>query len=65
MQKYVEWMIIADRILEYLSENETTSEMAKVDIMRFSRFYLHLRCDVLEEYGLIRYLGNGVHIITE
>lgn len=58
--------IADDRILEYLSEHEsgTPSEMAKVDTMRFSRSYLHQRCDVLEEYGLVRHLGNGVHILT-
>lgn len=32
--------------------------------MRFSRSYLHQQCDELEEYGLIRHLGNGVHVIT-
>jgi len=67
MRKSADWMTIADdRILEYLSEHEsgTPSEMAKVDTMRFSRSYLHQRCDVLEEYGLVRHLGNGVHILT-
>ena len=67
MRKSADWMTIADdRILEYLSKHEsgTPSEMAKVDTMRFSRSYLHQRCDVLEEYGLVRHLGNGVHILT-
>jgi DNA-binding IclR family transcriptional regulator len=59
--------IADDRILEYLADHEsgTPSEMAKVDTMRFSRSYLHQRCDVLEEYGLVRHLGNGVHILTD
>jgi hypothetical protein len=68
MRKSADWMTIADdRILEYLSDHEsgTPSEMAKIDTMRFSRSYLHQRCDVLEDYGLVRHLGNGVHIITE
>lgn len=67
MRQSADWMTIADdRILEYLLEHEsgTPSEMAKVDTMRFSRSYLHQRCDVLEEYGLVRHLGNGVHILT-
>jgi hypothetical protein len=58
--------IADDRILEYLAEHEsgTPSEMADTDSLRFSRSYLHQRCDVLEGYGLVRHLGNGVHIIT-
>lgn len=67
MRKSADWMTIADdRILEYLAEHEsgTPSEMASTDGMRFSRSYLHQRCDVLEDYGLVRHLGNGVHIIT-
>ena len=69
MRKSADWMTIADdRILEYLADHEsgTPSEMADTDGMRFSRSYIHQRCDVLEEYGLVRHLGNGVHIlITE
>lgn len=67
MRKSADWMTIADdRILEYPAdhESETPSKMAKVDTMRFSRSYLHQRCDVLEEYGLVRHLGNGVHLLT-
>jgi len=68
MRKSADWMTIADdRILEYLSDHEsgTPSEIAKVDTMRFSRSYLHQRCNVLEEYELIRHLGNGVHVLTD
>lgn len=67
MRKSADWMTIADeRILEFLSENEsgTPKEITEVDTISFSRSYIHQRCDVLERFGLIRHLGNGVHIIT-
>lgn len=67
MRKSADWMTIADdRILEYLAEHEsgTPSKMENTDGMRFSRSYIHQRCDVLESYGLVRHLGNGVHVIT-
>lgn len=67
MRKSAGWMTIADeRILEYLSEHEsgTPKKIADTEYIRFSRSYIHQRCEVLREYGLIQHLGNGVHIIT-
>ena len=68
MRKSAGWMTIADeRVLEYLDEHEsgTPKQMADTDGFRFSRSYIHQRCRELERYGLIRHLGNGVHIITD
>ncbi|OYR51419.1 winged helix-turn-helix domain-containing protein [Halorubrum sp. Ea1] len=63
-----EWMSAADdRILEYLSENESGSptKMKKEGPIRYSRVQVHRRCKVLAEKGLINDLGNGVYMITE
>lgn len=68
MRLSAEWTTLADeRILEYLQEHEsgTPTEMAKHANIHFSRSYLHKRCKLLSEYGLIRDYGNGVYIITE
>ena len=56
-----------DRILEYLSENETGTpkQMADSGNVRFSRSYITQRCKKLLDFGLIRHLGNGVYIITD
>ena len=63
-----EWMSAADdRILEYLSENESGSptKMKREGPIRYSRVQVHRRCKVLAEKGLINDLGNGVYMITE
>lgn len=56
-----------DRILEYLHDHEsgTPKKIAETDGYLWGRSYTHQRCNVLRDYGLIRHLGNGVHIITE
>ena len=63
-----EWMSAADdRILEYLSENESGSptKMKREGPIRYSRVQVHRRCKKLAENGLINDLGNGVYMITE
>jgi len=68
MRKSAEWMSIADeRILEFLSENDsgTPSIMAESEYVRFSRPHIHERCQKLKCHGLIRFLGNGVYILTD
>ena len=62
------WMTAADdRILEYLSENETGSpaKMKREGPIRYSRQQINRRCKRLAEEDLIRHLGNGVYLITE
>lgn len=68
MRKSAEWMTIADeRILEFLRENDsgTPSNMEGNEYVRFSRPHIHERCQKLKRHGLIRFLGNGVYILTE
>ena len=62
------WMTAADdRILEYLSENETGSpaKMKREGPIRYSRQQINRRCKRLSEEDLVRHLGNGVYVITE
>ena len=62
------WMTAADdRILEYLSENETGSpaKMKREGPIRYSRQQINRRCKRLAEEDLVRHLGNGVYVITE
>lgn len=62
------WMTAADdRILEYLSENETGSpaKMKREGPIRYSRQQINRRCKRLAEEDLVRHLGNGVYIITD
>jgi repressor of nif and glnA expression len=56
-----------DRILEYLSENESGSptKMKREGPIRYSRVQVHRRCKILAEKGLVNDLGNGVYMITE
>jgi len=68
MRYSADWMTIADeRILEYLSETETSTpkKMADSGDVRFSRQYIGERCRKLTEYGLLQHLGNGVYRITD
>lgn len=60
-------VICDDRILEYLSKNETGTpkQMADSGLVRFSRSYITQRCKQLVNHGLLRHLGNGVYVITE
>lgn len=60
-------VICDDRILEYLSENETGTpkQMADSGLVRFSRSYITQRCMQLVNHGLLRHLGNGVYTITD
>jgi predicted transcriptional regulator len=62
------WMTAADdRILEYLSENETGSpaKMKREGPIRYSRQQINRRCKRLTEEDLVRHLGNGVYVITD
>ena len=63
-----DWMaLVDDRVLEYLSENETGSptEMMNEGPIRYSSQYIGRRCKKLKEEGLVRHLGNGVYMITD
>ena len=59
--------IADDRILEAIRENEsgTPTKLSENEYIRFSRTHLHQRMKKLERYGLIRFLGNGVYILTD
>ncbi|WP_394295333.1 MarR family transcriptional regulator [Natrinema gari] len=60
-------MSIADeRILEALQEKEsgTPTSLSQDEYVRFSRTHLHQRMKKLERHGLIRFLGNGVYVLT-
>lgn len=68
MRYSARWMTIADeRILEYLSQTETSTpkKMADSGDVRFSRQYIGERCRKLADYELVQHLGNGVYRITE
>ena len=68
MRLSAEWMVAADdRILEYLSENETGTpkQMADSGLVRFSRSYITQRAKVLLNHGMLRHLGNGVYVLTD
>lgn len=68
MRYSADWMTIADeRILEYLSESETSTpkKMADSGDVRFSRQYIGERCRTLADYGLVQHFGNGVYRITD
>lgn len=61
-------MVLADdRILEYLSEEETATpgEMVKSGFVRYSNGYISQRCQKMAERGLVKNLGRGVYAITE
>jgi len=61
-------MVLADdRILEYLSEEETATpgEMVKSGFVRYSNGYVSKRCQKMAEHGLVKNLGRGVYMITE
>jgi Mn-dependent DtxR family transcriptional regulator len=68
MRKSADWMSIADeRILEFLRENEsgTPTTISRDEYVRFGRSHVHQRITKLERYGLVRFLGNGVYILTD
>ncbi|ELY84328.1 PhiH1 repressor-like protein [Natrinema altunense JCM 12890] len=68
MRKSADWMSIADeRILEALEEKEsgTPTSLSQNEYVRFSRTHLHQRMKKLDRYGLIRFLGNGVYVLTD
>lgn len=61
-------MSIADeRILEFLRENEsgTPTTISRDKYVRFGRSHIHQRVKKLERHGLVRFLGNGVYILTD
>jgi len=68
MRYSARWMTIADeRILEYLSQTETSTpkKMADSGDVRFSRQYIGEHCRKLADYGMVQHLGNGVYRITK
>ncbi|SEN19010.1 hypothetical protein SAMN05216388_100216 [Halorientalis persicus] len=68
MRLPAEWFTqVDDRILEYLQEHKSGSptQMAKHENIHFTRSYVHKRCKILADYGLIEDYGNGVYIITD
>lgn len=68
MRLSAEWTTLADeRILEYLKEHKsgTPTKMANHDNIHFSRSYLHKRCKLLADYGLIEDYGNAVYVLSE
>jgi predicted transcriptional regulator len=60
-------VIVDDRILEYILENEhgSPSEMKKKGPIRYSRGYISERCQELANKGLLKPVGNGVYTITD
>ena len=68
MRKSADWMTIADeRILEFLRDNEsgTPTTISRNEDVRFGRSHIHQRVKKLEMYGLVRFLGNGVYVLTD
>ena len=62
-----DWMVLVDdRVLEYLSENESGSpaEMKREGPINYSRQYIDKRCKRLSEEGLTKHFGNGIYVIT-
>jgi len=67
MRLSADWMTMADdRVLEYLSEEGTSTpkRMADDDRVHFSRSYINARCTELSERSFVLNLGNGVYQIT-
>jgi hypothetical protein len=61
-------MVLADdRILEYLSENESggATVIKETGQVPYTRSYLSQRLAKLADYNLVKPLGNGVYRITE
>jgi Mn-dependent DtxR family transcriptional regulator len=56
-----------DRILEVISEEEAGSptELSESDYIRVSQQHVSRRLKKLEEYNLVKRLGNAVYVITE
>jgi repressor of nif and glnA expression len=73
MRKHAQWMAYADeRILEFLQEygNHQPSQIAdrisEIGVgLGFHRKYIGRRCRMLQEYGMVRNLGNGLYHITD
>mgnify|MGYP000093604441 CR=1 FL=1 len=68
MRLSAEWSTLADeRVIEFLQEHKSGSptQMAKHENIHFTRSYVHKRCKILADYGLIEDYGNGVYIITD
>jgi len=68
MRRSGDWMVLVDdRVLEYLRENETGSptKMMNQGPIRYSSQYIGRRCKKLKDQKLVRHLGNGVYTITE
>lgn len=63
-----DWMtLVDDRVLEFISENETGSPtaMKREGPIHYSRQYVARRAKKLADEGLLRHVGNGVYMITE
>jgi len=61
-------MVLADdRVLEYLSEEGSTSPKQAADSgkVRFTCQHINMRLKKLTEYGLTSHIGNGIYSITE
>lgn len=68
MRRSGDWMVLADdRILEYLSENETggATVIKETGQVPYTRSYLSQRLSKLADHNLVKPLGNGVYRITE
>lgn len=68
MRLSAEWTTLADeKIMEYLQEHKsgTPTKMASHENIHFSRSYLHKRCDVLVDYGLLEDYGNAVFVLAD
>lgn len=67
MRKSGKWMSIWDeRILEYLSTNESGSptEIANNEYIHVTKQHISRRLKELSDHGLIESLGNGIYKIT-
>lgn len=70
MRKPGKWMKMPDTfVLEYIEENGPTSPMKLVSEdggnLPFSRGYVNVRCQSLEEHGFVQNIGNGLYQITD
>ena len=59
-------VLVDDRILEFLSEEgpHAPSKIAEDERLPWGRQHIGNRCRELEQYGLVRNIGNGVYTTT-
>lgn len=69
MRHSADWMVLVDdRILEWIAENDgtgTPAEMHRDDRIRVSKSTISRRTRKLADNGLLMHVGNGAYVITD